>query len=93
MIAIPEGEITNYTLGGAYLAVRRAVIEALDLLGLSSGNVDEYINNRALRDDLIVAEFNKRIGRGESAKTVLSELAESYCLSRKTVENIVYRPK
>lgn len=84
-------EKTNYTLAGAYLSLRRAVIEALNLLGLPSCNVDSYLNNTALRNDLIRAEYVKRMDCGEKSEAVIVELSEKYSLSRKSIDNIVHR--
>lgn len=86
-----SGETTNYKFAGAYLALRRAVIEALDLLGIPSGNVDSYLNNIALRNDLIYAEYNERKKRGEKSEALIVELSEKYSLSRKSIDNIVHR--
>lgn len=82
---------TNFALAGAYLAIRRAVVEALELLDLAPENVDSYLNNTALRNDLIQAEYKKRIGQGEKAEMVIHELSERYVLSRKSIDNIVHR--
>lgn len=89
--AFATGEGFNIELGAAYLAFRRAIVETLERLKLPVENADEYINNRALRDDLIVAEYQSRREQGEKSEAVIFELSKKYSLAWNSVYNIVHR--